>query len=400
MKQYFLFLIALICLSAQLFSQDFNQLNNIQSNDTKLNTTGYFKYLGSDGKPLFQDGAIYVKLKGGYSANLNRINQQSQKLYSKSFGSKNLDQISKKYNINKIEQAFVSPKASSIKISQNKMLASTDQYGIDRIYTVAFEKNIDPLKLAAEYSNLPEVEYAEPIPVFYECEVPNDTRYSECQHLVQMMCPDAWDIHKGENNPVLVGINDSGVDWKHPDLVNNLFQNLGEDADGDGHVIEYIDSLWQFDPGDVNGIDDEGNGYADDFVGWNFYPDDGSQVNNPWASTANQHGTHVAGISAGSTNNGLGIASISWNVKFLPTKHGSNAGSSSIYNAYDGIKYLAEMGADVINCSWGGGGYSQAGQDIIDYAYSLGTVIIAAAGNNNSQALFYPAAYKNVVSVS
>lgn len=400
MKYFFRNLIAILFSTTLVFSQDFNDLNKIQANGENNNSTGYFKYLGSDGKPLFQGGAIYVKLKSGYSLQLRNIDKKNQKSFSKSFGIKNLDGISKKYNVERIEQAFTTPNSASKKIPHSKILASTDLYGINRIYTVAIDKNIDPLKLAAEFSALPEVEYAEPIPVFYECEVPNDTRYSECQHLVQMVCPDAWDIHRGEDNPVIVGVNDSGVDWKHPDLIQNLWQNLGEDADGDGHVIEFINGQWQFDPDDINGIDDDGNGFADDFVGWNFYPDDGSQINDPMASTANQHGTHVAGISAGATNNDLGIASISWNVKFLPTKHGSNAGLTYIYNAFDGIKYLADMGADVINCSWGGGGYSQAGQDIIDYAYSLGTVIIAAAGNNNSQALFYPAAYKNVVSVS
>jgi len=182
-------------------------------------------------------------------------------------------------------------------------------------------------------------------------------------------------------------------------LVNNLYQNLGEDADGDGHVIEYIDGQWQFDPGDVNGVDNDGNGFVDDFVGWNFYPNDGSQVNDPWASTANQHGTHVAGISAGVTNNNLGIASISWNVKFIPTKHGSNAGLTYIYNAFDGIKYLAEMGADVINCSWGGGGLFSGGTRYNELCLFARNSNNSCSRNNNSQALFYPAAYKNVVSV-
>ncbi len=400
MKQFYLLLVLFLFSIAIAFSEDFNSLNNIQSSEGNINSNGYFKYYGSDGKPLFQSGAVYLKLKGNVSLPLQNVDKRSQKSFAKSFGSKNLDRISKKYGVSKIEQAFTNSKASTKKISQSKMLANSDLYGIDRIYVVNFDENVDPLKLAAEFSALPEVEYSEPVPAYYECEVPNDTRYSECQHLVQMHCPDAWDIHKGEQNPIIVGINDSGVDWKHPDLIQNLYQNLGEDADGDGHVIEFINDQWQFDPGDINNIDDDENGFADDFVGWNFYPNDGSQINDPWASTANQHGTHVAGISAGATNNDLGIASVSWNVKFLPTKHGSNGGLGSIFNAFEGIKYLAEMGADVINCSWGGGGYSQAGQDIIDYAYSLGTVIIAAAGNNNSSALFYPAAYKNVVSVS
>ncbi len=69
---------------------------------------------------------------------------------------------------------------------------------------------------------------------------------------------------------VIAANHDSGCDWDHPDLINNIWNNLGEDFDNDGHTIEYTGSAWVFDPGDINGVDDDANGYVDDFIGWDF----------------------------------------------------------------------------------------------------------------------------------
>lgn len=90
---------------------------------------------------------------------------------------------------------------------------------------------------------------------------------------------------------VLVGNLDDGCDWRHPDLVHNIWNNLGEDANGNGVTIVWNGSSWVFDPCDLNGIDDDGNGYIDDVIGWDFWNND----NNVYYSSSS-HGTSTSGI--------------------------------------------------------------------------------------------------------
>ena len=181
-------------------------------------------------------------------------------------------------------------------------------------------------------------------------DVPDDSLYTQLQHLPQIFAPQAWDIHKGENGTeeIIIAINDTGVDWDHVDLRGNIWQNMAEDADGDGHTMEYNGTQWVLDPGDLNGVDDDVNGFTDDLLGWNFITNNGDPnpiPGNPMGS----HGTHCAGISNGVTNNSIGIASISWNLKVMPICTDQN---NSLPYAWDGMIYAAENGADIISNSW------------------------------------------------
>ncbi len=354
------------------------------------------------GRPLYHADRIYVQLTQSAQKALLKSNSV-QSTGGKQFGIKSLDNKLRPYNGLKIQNTFKLRNKLPEKVRSRMRSPQSSLPDLSRIYTVVFKGPYDASKAATLISSDPNVEFAERVPMDYPLDVPDDEKYSECQHLPQIKAEEAWNIHKGEDGsqPVIVGICDTGVDWNHEDLTANVWQNLGEDADGDGHVLEYVDSTqtWIFDPGDENGIDDDGNGYVDDFIGWHFMNDleTGEQSNNPkdyW-----EHGTHVAGISAGVTNNGIGIASISWNVKFLiaataPPQQGS------IFNGYDGIVYLAENGADVINCSWGGGAYSAVNDEAIQYAFSLGAIIVASAGNDNIDIPLYPSTYPNVIGVA
>ena len=228
--------------------------------------------------------------------------------------------------------------------------------------------------------------------------MPDDPQFDFQNFLGQIMAEAAWDVHKGEDGAeVIVGIADSGVAWRHEDLVDNIYQNLGEDADGDGKVIEESGDTWIFDPDDIDGIDDDGNGYADDFVGWNFLNDDDEEDNDP--DDPGEHGTHVAGLAAGRTNNGVGISSISWNVKILPTSGANSESDDIIDRPLSGVVYLAENGADIINMSWGGDTPSQLRQEVMEYARGLGSLLVAAAGNDSTTDLHYPSALPGIVSV-
>ncbi len=339
--------------------------------------------------PKYHRGVITIKV----SEETVPINRQEG---SVSFGTSSLNKLGSQFEISKLEKRFTYNQAILDKRS--------DLPDLSRIYKLTFPENIDVHTVAEAFNDDPDIEYAEPIPIMYEFDTPNDEYYSDMHHLTQVVAPDAWDVHHGEDGAeVVIGICDSAVEWYHPDLIDNLYQNLGEDADNDGHVIELVDGNWVFDPGDVNDVDDDDNGFTDDFVGWNFHTDDGTPENDPNASITNFHGTFVTGMAAGNTDNNLGISSIAWNVKYLPTKHGMNYNiwpPGVIYDAYDGIIYLAEMGCDIINCSWGGDGYSNAHQEALDYARGLGCIIVSAAGNAASNSPYiFPASYPGVISV-
>ncbi len=246
------------------------------------------------------------------------------------------------------------------------------------------------------------IEYAEPVYIDESFIVPNDPNYSLSTYFPFMQAPAAWDIHRGGDGAhvVVLAITDTGVNWKHPDLVDNIWQNLGEDANGNGYTIFRNGSVWVYDPGDLNGIDNDSNGYVDDLIGWDFMLNaEGDQHYDPWESSG--HGTRVTGIAGARTDNTLGTCSISWNtVSIMPISCTHPGAPSAIYRGYNAIVYAAENNADIINCSWGGTAFSQANQDAVDYAYGLGSIIIAAAGNSNNAIPLYPAGYRNVVAVA
>jgi PKD repeat protein len=338
----------------------------------------------------YYPGMITIKV-------IEEIGEISRQTGAVTFRDASLNELSSRFSIDEISKRF--------KYNQAILDRQSDCPDLSRIYKLKFPENINVHTVVQAFNENTNIEYAEPISIMQEFDVPNDEYYSIESHLPQIQASEAWNIHHGEDGgDVLIGICDSAVEWNHPDLLNNVYQNLGEDADGDGHVLEFVDSLWVFDPGDVNGVDDDGNGYVDDFIGWNYYTDDGSMENDPNGSYYNIHGTHVAGIAAGVTNNDIGIASVSWNVKFLPTKHSKNIFEwpmGYLYDVWDGVIYLAEMGCDIINTSWGGGSYSNAVFEVITYARSLGSIMVAAAGNSdNNLSLTFPACYPGVISVA
>lgn len=242
--------------------------------------------------------------------------------------------------------------------------------------------------------------------------VPNDPGFAEQWALqntgqtggprsLDLRAPDAWAYQTGSPD-ITIAVVDAGIDWRHPDLIDNIWQNLAEDADGDGAVLVWNGTRWEFDPGDINGIDDDGNGYVDDFIGWDFVNDD----NDPSDDHQFGHGTHVAGIIAARGNNGIGIAGVSWRSKLMPLKFLAANGSGFTGDAIAALQYARQMGADISNHSWGGGLYSQALGDELLLAQQAGMLCVAAAGNNfgndNDEAPLYPASYEldNLISVS
>jgi subtilisin family serine protease len=155
--------------------------------------------------------------------------------------------------------------------------------------------------------------------------------------LVLINAPAVW-AAGDSGQGVLAANHDSGCDWDHPDLIHNIWNNLGEDFDNDGHTIEWTGSAWVFDPGDINGIDNDGNGYVDDFIGWDF----NTNTNDP--NSSQTHGTCTAGIVCGDGTNGTqtGVAP---KAKLINCELGGEATS------WLAIQYSVDKGVDVITSS-------------------------------------------------
>ncbi len=277
-------------------------------------------------------------------------------------------------------------------------------FGIDRIFEVRFDPAVDVFDACRRIAENPDVEYVTPVYERRTSLVPNDPRYGSQYAMSKIQAAQAWDISTGSASVVIADV-DSGVDFEHEDLAGNLWNNPGEM----GNDSKGKDKR-------TNGVDDDGNGYIDDFRGWDFVgsitpteaasgtfrPDNDPKVRATNIDASRNHGTGTTGCAAAVTNNGKGIASPGYACKYLPIKCGSDQFGNAVLRGYEGIRYAMNLGAQIINCSWGGEGNSPAEQDLINTATAKGCLIVAAAGNDSKSIdTFnqYPANYENVLVV-
>jgi subtilisin family serine protease len=237
-------------------------------------------------------------------------------------------------------------------------------------------------KLAALRAD-PNVLYAEPDYLVRANRMPNDPMFirqwglkNEAVPGADVSASDAWSQTTGSDE-IIIAVIDTGVDYSHPDLAQNMWVNPGEIPD--------------------NGLDDDLNGYVDDVHGWNFSTFDrllGLDENDPM--DYNGHGTHCAGIIGAVGNNAEGVSGVNWNVKILPISFLGMMGMGFTSDAILSLEYAWQNGARVSNNSWGGGGYSQALLDAIEMAGMNGHLFVAAAGNSgtdNDALPHYPSSY-------
>jgi hypothetical protein len=263
----------------------------------------------------------------------------------------------------------------------NPLKAATE---LNKIITVKYNTLDDPFYVASKIKETnKEIEWVEPKYVRRITYIPNDPGIPNQYYLRTINAESAWDISKGDTN-VVIGIVDTGVDWPHPDLYANIWHNWNYKTDAATYPNDSIG--WDF-----GGLGD-GNG--------NATPD-----NNPIEDEP-VHGTLVAGCASAVTNNGIGGAGVGFKCKIMAVKVAEadltdpSTGEPYIEFGFEGIQYAVDHGAKVINCSWGGGGYSNAEQETINYAISHGTLVVAAAGNDGVNEQFYPAAYAGVLAVA
>ncbi len=265
------------------------------------------------------------------------------------------------------------------------------EHGIDTIagtlqnapsfYRIEFSDSseVDQLVQALQSANT--FDLAEKMPYFQATYDPNDPRYPQQWSLSKVNAPKAWDSSKGDSS-VRIAIVDNAVSTGHEDLKAAMWDNSDE-MDG-------------------NSLDDDLNGYPDDKHGYDVAdqdgdpdPPSGSGSNSAWV-----HGTHVGGIAGASTDNGMGIASVGHDAKLIAVKCSENSsGGSALTHAYEGVDYAIQVGADVINMSFGSYSNTKVGEVLLQEARSKGIALMGAAGNDDSTGVHYPAGHSQVMAI-
>lgn len=237
----------------------------------------------------------------------------------------------------------------------------------------------DVRTVCAELSSDPDVEYVQPNYCYHPFAVPKDPLFADqyAHHLAQM--PEAWDITTGSPQ-VVVAVIGTGVDVNHPDLRDNIWVNEDEV------------------PG--NRMDDDDNGFVDDVQGWDFDESDGD-VYPTGSYYYADHETMVAGIIAASGDNGIGSCGVTWRCRIMALRLSDEYTSDEVAAA---IRYAAANGARVINMSFGADEFGPEGDPVVkeavDYASGQGVLLVASAGNADTDRPNYPAAYPHVLAVA
>ncbi len=291
----------------------------------------------------------------------------------------------------------------------------------ERWFVLTFDPDVTDVPTAVNtLSGLPGVNCVEPNYRGRHYRTPNDPFYAGHQWYVRKTnAHRVWDFTTGRPEVIMSAV-DSGVDYLHPDLTNRIWQNLGEDANGNGYTL--IPGVG-FDPGDIDTIDNDGNGYVDDFIGWDWvdgawsdayrHPTNPDSIhedgympdNDPSDFVYNGHGTHCTGTMTSEGNNGIGIAGMTWDASIMCSRAGYYSRSCNGYNQNDAVvqalPYGLNKGCMIFNFSYGGDDSSHFVHVMIDSAVnSWGAVITAAAGNDDHDLTHYPSAYPEVINVA
>jgi subtilisin family serine protease len=233
--------------------------------------------------------------------------------------------------------------------------------------------------------------------------IPNDSLFQSQWYLKAINADRLSQNYTGKG--IIIGLIDTGIDFTHPDLENNLWVNTKEDINKNGKFDPWLATeIRNGITGDLNDIDDDKNGIIDDVIGYDFV--DQSVVNigdysnpDPIPEDQGEHGTLVAGVISAVRNNQIGIAGIASNSKILTAKAFDVTGNAESDDIARAILYAVMNGAKVLNFSFGEQNESPIVYDAIKFASSMGCVMIGSSGNNGWNFQHYPSDHPEVISV-
>jgi subtilisin family serine protease len=372
-------------------------------------------------------GELVVKLRSQVAAHAESAVSQSFTSAEESIDAPGLDALVDEYGIIALRRVFrrFDETGDLVASAQEVAAANAERHpdrsgraplgatvpDLENVFVAELAEGSDVLEAAARFSSHPDVVYAEPNIIFRTALTPlpdlpfvPDDRFltqdgaywsegawaqdfPDLYGLESLAAIEGWNLFDtddsgsfdtGERKPgegVVVAVIDTGVDSEHPDISSNLWSNPGEV------------------PG--NGVDDDGNGFVDDVVGWDFVNGDKQPDDD------NGHGSHVSGTIAALGNNQIGVIGVAPSTKIMALKGLDRSGNGLAVDLANSIFYAAEMGADVLSNSWGGLFSSELITEAFAYAHALGAVSIAAAGNSDAGVeIFAPANLDTVIAVA
>jgi len=306
-----------------------------------------------------------------------------------------LDAMARSYRATELEQLYTA-------VEKPTKAGRTD---LRRHYVLHFPDGVDLDAISTDFLKLSSVTRVWKDEIFQQTNVPNDPQLYNQWWLrntnfggTDIRAVGGWAEAYGDTN-IVIAIVDSGVDWNHPDLG-------GTHPD---RVNGAIFTNWTEYYGLPN-VDDDGNGKVDDVRGWDFvnlsesqgYPDEDMMTPDNDPSDYTNHGTPCSGCAAAITDNGVGVAGVARGCKILPVRVGwlpigETGGVVSMSYASSGMVYAANIGADIVNCSWGSSSFLAFA---VQYCVDAGMIVVTAAGNDNNEVPSYLNTHPDVLGVA